>query len=145
MAPKNLTYLKIDYGHSEHVSREADPTDQWDADDVDHTYVIRGMSLGTDKSFDFIHEGPLKTPMYLVTVIYGTGDSFHTETGRCALAALVSTKTDADTVRQAIRANGGADTFTVKLANGRKVQIHPSEWTGYFETIEGVFVHPVRL
>ncbi len=149
MSKQDVTYIKIDAHYSEHVTREAVPGDEWDADDTDETCVIEGAHVVPEQNtFDFVHVGPIKDPMYLVVVRYQTGDSFSTHTGRTAFAALVSNKTDADTVRQAIRDKSIADRsekFRVRLQNGKKVDIYPSQWTGYFESVESVWVHPVHV
>lgn len=77
------------------VTRERDPTDEWDADDTHQSNSIRGISL-TDKDsyYELDTEFALYsgTDYYLVYGIYSTGDSFSQHEGEIAFVQLYLTK-----------------------------------------------------
>lgn len=134
--------LVIDQSTETTVTREA-TEDRWDADDLQHSTTIHGFRVVTTKDgyFDFVVAEPLRDSYYLVCVEYSTGDSFHHETGRMALVALLETREGADTVIDAIRRHPKNYSFTVAV-EGQSLTIS-TEWVGYFERIEAVYATEV--
>ena len=73
----NLISIDISTTTYTEVTRAADPNEQWDGDDLNHSFSINGW-YRTDG-------GPYRIdpekPVYGVYVIYSTGNSFHREDG----------------------------------------------------------------
>ncbi len=88
-------------------------------------------------------------PLYLVYVVYSTGDSFGRSDGRTDFVDVLDNSVDADFLvkvindRSLTRNNSYSVTITYP-SNGRKFLLSPS-WEGYFETIESVNVEIFQL
>lgn len=73
----NLISIDIATTTYTEVTRAADPNEQWDGDDLDHSFSIDGWYRTDDGPYRIDPE----KPVYAVYVIYSTGDSFHHESG----------------------------------------------------------------
>lgn len=152
-----MTYnVKIDKISRQHVTRERDPNEQWDADDLAWDHDIQGFSVvGKKKYWDFVMtKNPKGKTLYLVYALYNTGDSFHCEENVICLVGLYEDEADAVSVMDAIelddKENSGrfdSDRFNpinVKLPKkGVEETIATSTWKGHFERLNTVNVESV--
>ena len=95
---------------------------------------------------------------YVVRVEYTTGDSFSTSPGQLTYTYLAETMEEGFAVAQAINEhykkyqhgefNGSkwGDQFKLQLVyKKKKINMSTSQWTGYFESLDGVDVVPVPV
>ena len=86
----------IDLSHCE-TTREADPLNEWDGDDIYTSHNIQGFTV-----LDSYHDLPVsfsiedKRKYYLLYVLYSTGDSFHHEEGCIEYISLYQTLEEAE-------------------------------------------------
>jgi 3D (Asp-Asp-Asp) domain-containing protein len=141
--------LRIETDSYTETTREADPEDSWDNDDVCYHITIRGFSVvDKDSGEVFAVPTPVLPQYYLVYVVYGTGDSFHHEDGLHYYIGLYANFDDAQAVSQAIEQDNRKErdqetTLRVKLSNGSVQNICTSSWKGYFEHLTGVEIETV--
>lgn len=160
------TGVRIKYSQYTEVTRDADPEDEWDQDDLAHDVSIDGFEV-VDKYPDILCPfkiDPDKT-YYLVAATYSTGDSFHHETGLKSFVAMFQTEEEAKHACKLIRAHyniyeydnnnyfdktkeiekpAGYEEYGLVVPNNG-VNMHvSSDWTGYFESLEAVDVYNVN-
>lgn len=150
---------KIEHSSYTDVTRESDPEDRWDRDDLDTTWSIGSkITECEDKSPDIVvpFKLELEKNYYLVYVIYNTGDSFHHHSGYgCNFIELFTDKTKADNLAQLIRQqnkdyNSRKDlgesayslSYTDELGNKKIVSC---DWNGYFESIQTCDIQTLNL
>lgn len=85
----------------------------------------------------------------VVWLVYSSGDSFGTETGRWSnLVGIFTDSKSASQLEQAIYANAKTRNFTNDLeiitSDGQEFKIYPS-WNGYFESLDYVSIEEVFL
>jgi hypothetical protein len=151
---------KIEHTSYTNVTREADPEDRWDADDLDTTWDISSNIIESDDKFPDIVV-PFKLELdknyYLVYVIYNTGDSFHHHSGySCNFIELFSDKNKAENLVKLIKQQNkdyndnqknlgeNAYSFSYKdeLDNNKIISC---DWNGYFESIQSCEVQTMNL
>lgn len=139
--------VRIDKISRQHVTREKDPDERWDADDLDWDHDIQGFSVVGEKDcWDFVmSDDPKGKTLHLVYVLYSTGDSFHHEENVICLVGLYEDIEDAMTVMDALEKDYEKDDsrlpVTVKLPKrGVEETIATSTWKGYFENLNSVNV-----
>lgn len=91
-----MTTVYVKYDQHCEVTRERDPEDQWDNNDLSYSTYVDCLTLSVDKHlwrprfeqievcFDIKEE----VPYYLLYVTYSTGDSFHLEYGHVEFVGL---------------------------------------------------------
>lgn len=138
----NTIHVAVDYTEEVEVTRQGDPDDRWDADDLHSSVTVNGLRVVPDDStWEFVLVPPIANPYYLVSVKYSTGDSFHHESGLRAFVSLVSSMKDAKLIKKAIEQNDNdVYGFDVTLSNGTKHHVDAGQWYGYFESMDGVFI-----
>ncbi len=145
---KNYCSVKIDFYENCTVTREADPNDQWDADDLawdirpNHFSVYQDRHTYDMETVPFTPE--FDRPYYLVGVYHGEGDSFHSETGCFHTVGLYEDKAMAERVKDLILTHWHSTPNTyddkhhleIPFPDGvvRKYSAYP--WTGYFNGLE---------
>ena len=83
-APAPTVYLHLEASGYTEVTREADPDDEWGANDTATTWYVNGITLSDD---DGQHALPADFPVevgdrvYVVYAVYSTGDTFHRAEG----------------------------------------------------------------
>lgn len=145
-------HVKIILDHYSEVTREADPDDEWDCDDIQHTYDVRGYEIVTEhgREWDFIFKDIPKDPMYLVFARYGTGDSFHSESGLFQEIFLTPHYADALAIKNALDSDAKKNSekfnpIVIKLPVAKEnVTLSTSTWKGYFESLESINVEMVH-
>jgi hypothetical protein len=142
-----MTYnVKIDIISDNCVTREANPEDRWDVDDLDWNHDIRGFKVVEKKEYwDFVMENnPKGKSLYLVYVLYNTGDSFHLEENLICLVGLYEDVDDAKTVMHAIKSDYTKNSekfypIDVNLPKkGTTETICTASWKGYFTSLNSV-------
>lgn len=142
---------KIEYFSDTQVTREANPEDSWDGEDLDTSWTITpNISESDETSPDIVV--PFKLDLdknyYIVHVIYSTGDSFHHHSGyQCDFIELFQNKEKAETLVKAIKEQN-YDYYSNKRDFGENAYILPykdekgnektlyCKWNGYFESID---------
>lgn len=142
---------KIEHSSYNEVTRDSDPDDSWDRDDLATTWDISSKITESDDKFPDIvvpFKLDLEKNYYLVYVIYNTGDSFHHHSGySCNFIELFSDKAKADSLVKAIEQhnkdyndnkkdlgdNAYSFSYQDELGNDKTVSC---EWNGYFESIQ---------
>ncbi len=147
--------IKIEKDSYQHITRERNEDDRWDNDDLCWEHTIRGFKVVNKKDYwDFVlDKNPKGKTLYLVYVLYNTGDSFHREENVICLIGLYEHDKDAYTVADAIKrdydesSNNYKTKFNpidVKLPKKKvKETISVASWKGYFESLTSVEVMPL--
>lgn len=79
--------FKVEYESYCEVTRESDPDDQYSGEDTSTSHWVNGLKVVNDNTFDVggsFSEAELKkadNKVYMVNVIYSTGDSFSSNSG----------------------------------------------------------------
>lgn len=132
------------------VTRESDTTDPWDKDDVEYNHTIFGFEVEPDGMYwDFImSNNPKGKTLYLVYVLYNTGDSFSRSDNCIELIGLYEDLEDAVKVQTAIEKDSNKTTYTPLTVDlpkkGVTETIGVSTWRGYFESFNDCVVMPVN-
>ena len=152
----------VDDEHCE-VTREAEPGERWDNDDVSYDHYIKGIKLVDHNEYGDIdlgykpEEGKL---YYLLYVTYSTGDSFHREDGRISFVDLYRTREEAEENVKLMREHYEKardrrferikkekfNPYSVELKNheGNVFSFH-CPYVGYFERLSSIEVESVYL
>ena len=137
------------------VTRAADPADEWSRDSTHISHNIRGFDVVDDNIYaDLVlpYQPVAGTDYWLLYVIYTTGDSFGSDSGRIDYVDMYLSETEArenaERIRKHSEARNQADDerFSVSLVSsgGQMYKFH-CPWIGYFEEIEGIHVQKMRL
>lgn len=146
-------YIHIRRNHNEEITRNRDPENEWDADDIYHTHSINGFSVvNKQDSWDFVlNENPMGR-WYLVCVYYSTGDSFHREENCLSLVSFVENIQDAEEILKRIeedhklyeKSDEKRGPITVRLPITNKDEIvYTGTWKGWFEKFSSVKIEGV--
>jgi len=130
------------------VTRHADHTDEWDADDLAYQPEVQAVQLSGSEYGDFYLDSEPKVGenFFLVYVIYSTGDSFHHEEGRIEFVGLLKDAVDAEALAEHIRKSDGSLTrYQVALPSGESIEYYNGAWTGYFESLTSVNVASIPV
>jgi hypothetical protein len=139
-----VKYLHLNTESYTDVTREADPDDEWGADDTNTSWSLRGIMLSdTDGQHALPADFPVEIgeTVYVVYAIYSTGDSFHHADGEY-LEVLSFHKDSARAYRNKAAAEGprkDRHDMTIEFDSGAKVQRY-CPWDGYFESLDRVDV-----
>ena len=131
------------------VTREKDPDDPWSQDSRYGHSTILGISVSEDAA-DLTVYFPIKygKVYYLVSVVYNTGDSFHTVDGCIEHVELFTDPDRAAAMAKAIadHAHSGKPSKELDLFtdSGAKYRGYVP-WIGYFESFVEARVTPVAL
>lgn len=148
----NETYVYINKSVRSFVTKESDPNDKWDGDDLKFEYDIHGYEVVKSKDYmwDFVVDEVPTGDWFLVCVYYSTGDSFHHEDHKLSMASFVKNEEDAHTIAKAIREDYDSykksDSFDIKplqvklLVANKTEEIYTGQWKGYFEHVEYIEV-----
>jgi len=93
--------------------------------------------------YDVKDEVEALTPLWVVVVVYGSGDTFGYSTGNSTVAAVCYSEEDAEAVRAAIWEDNKNSHFG-QITVG-DYSFYNGTWKGYFEDLEGVIVEKVRV
>ncbi len=151
---------KIEHKGYTDVTREADPDDSWDRDDLSTSWDISNNILETDTQFpDIVSSKKLdfEKEYFLVYVIFSTGDSFHHHSGYdCRLIDVFEHKENAQKLVEMIEKQNenyqsnqrdlgeNAYSMTYTDESGETKQIS-CDWNGYFERIDSCDIKTVTL
>jgi hypothetical protein len=129
---KNLISIDVSIDGHTTVTREA-TEDQWDADDLAHSYHIDGWYI--------TERGPYRIdpekPVYAVYVNYSTGDSFHRETGLMEVMMVNQNPEMAKRNVEQLEAADKSQSYSVDLFLDDGSTFKQSAcFTGYFESLE---------
>ena len=147
MPTEKQFYIKIVRSDSEEVSRERNPEDKWDRNDIYHQHIIEGFEvIDNPANADFVlTENPLGN-WYLVCVFYSTGNSFHHEENCLSLISFVKDIEDANAITEAIdldykryhenHQEHNYKPLQVLLPKTNRIEnIYTGTWKGYFERL----------
>lgn len=137
-------YVDIERDCDTSVTREGDPNDRWDGDDLYHEHTIKGYRIVTKAQIgDFTLTEKPEGPWYLVYVLFSTGDSFHCEENCINLVSFVKNKEDAEEIKRGIEEDykhyvktHQHDYKPLKILlpkTNRVIDIYTGTWKGYFE------------
>lgn len=84
--------------------------------------------------------------VFVVAVTYGDGDSFGSSSGNVQIVGVYDDEEIADAIAKNIRADDSNSDRYGNVKKGKKEHYTGYKaWTGYFESLEGVEVHRLRL
>lgn len=155
----------MNYGYNiEHtsyteVTREADPEDSWDREDLSTSWTIGLNISASDNNFPDIVSSfklDLNKNYYVVYIIHNTGDSFHHHSGyQCQFIDIFIDQDSANNLKTAIinhnkdynnRKDLGENSYSLlyqdQMGNEKKVSC---DWNGYFESIQTCEIQTVNL
>jgi len=150
-------YIQISKNDYCQTLREADPNERYDGDDICHNHVIHGFySVKEKECWDFVLDvEELHSRLYLVYVLYDTGDSFHSEENCIELIGVYSNIEDVLVIEEAIELDHRKykktkehdyNPMKVLLPKSNKIQeISTCTWKGYFETFNTVETKTIKL
>lgn len=124
------------------VTTESDPDDRWSADSHEETTSVHGIGLSRPQDEPDVvatftpSEGD---EVYLLSAVYGSGDSFHHDSGLFFAVAVFKTPVLAEFAKAAILAAREYPMVSFFEEDGSLRRLH-SPWNGYFEVLERVDV-----
>ena len=132
-----------------YVTKEANPDDEWDADDTETSHDINGMEIAehgyhADVVLDFL---PTKgQEYYLLYATHSTGDSFSHHTGNIFYIDLFNDLEFARKIQKLFESDNSKEgkNITYTRESGSIVQ-HHTPWGGYFEHLEYVNIEKIKL
>lgn len=147
---RKLTNIRIIHDCYTHVTREGDPNDRWDRDSTEQSHTIRGFEVVEEDRW-----GDFKVPFeidpakeyYLLAVYYDTGDSFGTDGNRIDMIDLYDDiELAMESKRRILENNKNEEGYSVTILNplGKEYMISAS-WKGYFENLNDVEIHRVKM
>ena len=143
------TGIRLDTNTYSEVTRERDPNDTWDGDDVAYDTTIRYAYLSDkDCSADVMAEGEVKVgdPIYIVVVTYGDGDTFHHTTGNTDYLMAYKDKAHAEGLVKTLHDNyDSRDKEDRYSFSYREHTFSTFNWVGYFNSLEGVEIVPMTV
>ncbi len=143
-APAPTVYLHLEASGYTEVTREADPDDEWGANDTSTTWSVDGITLhDRDGHRALPADFPVEAGdrVYVVYAVYSTGDTFHRADGEY-LEVISFHKSEVTAARNvaALNVRRGRDSdfkMVVEYDSGAKVERH-CPWDGYFESLDYV-------
>lgn len=147
--------ILINYHTSSYVTREGDPNEQYDGDDVDNSHSIYGFKLAKSYGGDITltYEPQFDRDYFLLYYLWSTGDSFSYESGKIEFVDLYETSEEAELAKKKIEqhyetrntpGNKRTNGPIIKYSNGTKAEL-TVPYYGYFESLESVEVQTIRL
>jgi hypothetical protein len=98
-----------------------------------------------NESIDVGFEPVTGAEVFLVVVTYGTGDTFGHSSGNVSIVGCYEEEAHSDSIAADIRFDDDNSRYG-EMKKGRKERFSGYKaWTGYFESLEGVEVHRLRL
>lgn len=140
----------------EHETSEPDPDDSWDR--ADTAMEVTGVSaIKTANRVEISHRGYYGNDtfevepnengiVYAVIARYSTGDTFGHDAGRVQVMDVFDNNEDAAALTEALECSERDKSQSVvdfELKHGGRDYYLP--WVGYFERLENVDVHPLRV
>lgn len=150
------TLYLVTEGYTE-VTREADPNERWDGDDLAHDNRVEEVLLSKPKGYSYeefeVGFGvKVGDKVYVLTVTHSTGDSFHHETGCLAIVDVYEDFKVAAFNKKKIDANNrkpDSDMYIkikFELADGEvKLNNYSCGWEGYFENVESIDIESYQI
>lgn len=141
---------------TEHETSEADPSDPWDRPNT--AVEVAGVSAiktpqrvevgyrGWHGNDTFDVEPNEYGVVYAVIARYSTGDTFGHDAGRVQVMDVFDNNEDAAALTEALEQSErdkSQDVVDFELKHGERDYYLP--WLGYFERLENVDVHPLRV
>ena len=140
------------------VTREADPSDRWDRDDIAYDITPIGF---TSRVFDGDYvqwttsvpfEPEFDRDYYLLVVYHGDGDSFHNEYGLMHVVDLYRTREEAQAAEKQIwdhSKNFDPDyekrhSVNITFSDGVTRPTSTRDWTCYFTVLERTQIFALR-
>lgn len=149
--PTGQFHVKIVRSDHEYVTRDRNPEDEWDGDDISHDHTIEGFEVvGNSAEGDFVLTEKPEGNWYLVCAFYSTGDSFHCEENCLSLVSFVKDAEDAKEILDAIeldykryheKQEHNYKPLQVLLPKANRIEeIYTGTWKGYFERLNSAEV-----
>lgn len=135
-----------------HSEREEEEYGAWSAD---YDFYVKGASTGSvinakysrwsaEEEFEVDFDATPGETIWVLSMIYSSGDSFGNSTGNGEVIWVFKTKEAADKAAQAIEDNPDEWEIKFELESGKSVKLsNPA--AGYFENISALYVEPFVL
>lgn len=135
-----------------HSEREPEEYGAWSAD---YDFKVTGVSTdsvnsgkysrySTEEEFEVDFDATSGETIWVLSMIYTSGDSFGGSSGNGEVIWVFKTKEAADKAAQAIEDNADEWEINFKLESGKSVKLsNPA--AGYFENISALYVEPFVL
>lgn len=143
-----MPHFKIDYDSYTDQTREPYENDGWDRGDTETTNIIHSFKIIDDDYNDGIIKFDPKydRPYFLLYVVYGTGDSFGSDSGKIWFVDLYENMETAQANQKIIQDHG--EDFSITLLSeyeeGKLTKYETSApWIGYFEWLQDVCIENV--
>ncbi len=149
------TKIKVLDDSTEYTTREG--TGEWDGDDTTQTHHITGIAIAKDKEYYDLEVGFEVKPedkLYLVYVLYNTGNSFGSSDNHISFVDLFKDRKKAEALANQILNHAERNDVNVGhkqkystsylTETGKESTFCPS-WVGYFESLNEVVVEPVSV
>lgn len=137
-----ITHLRLQHTGYESVTREADPTDDWDRNDTATDWTVGEVYRVAASCYDTVSvpfDVPVGTTVYPVYAIWSSGDSFgHDDRGHFEFIDVFTTEQKA---KDCIKSLNGDDrdgekyTCSYIREDGARIQFS-RPWVGYFESLD---------
>ncbi len=143
----NVTYIKVVDHVSTEVTRYATRA-EWDNDDTEESHDIQGLEVVDNPDIGY-HDLVVNFPVeknvnyFLLYVSYDTGDSFGRYCGKVEFVSLFKEESEALVARKKILKMKEITSIQIDN-NGHKETVYNGSWTGYFESVNGIYVETVR-
>lgn len=85
------------------------------------------------------------TPLWLVVVVYSSGNSFGNSSGNATVAAVCYSEEEAQAVEAAINTDYRENYNSFENIVVGDYEIYPYSWKGYFESLEHITIEKVRV
>lgn len=115
---------------------------------ADYSFGVNGVtttrSSWSDEEFEVDFEAVAGDTIYVLSMIYSTGDSFGHATGHGEVLWAFKSKDVADAAAKAVE--GNADGYTIEIiSDGGKTVKLSNPGSGYFETVSSIYVESFIL
>lgn len=134
--------LSLDLFTERWVSRESDPDDEWSSDSHEESNSIQEVSLcmaGEHSDIVGMFAAKEGDEVHVLSARYGTGDSFHSDSGLFFPVAAFKTARLAEFAKAAILAASEYPMISFFEEDGSLKKMS-APWNGYFEVLESVDV-----
>jgi len=138
------TKIDVEYFRHEYYVSEPDPESSWDNGSTAADWGILGIKFADRYSEITVDFEVLKgKTYYLVVVDYNSGDSFGSYDNCLEFVDLFETLEAAENAAEEVRTPEGYS-YHYTRNNGRRISVS-CPWVGYFESLNDITVHPVKL
>lgn len=128
------------------VTRSADYNDQWDRDDTYTSWTFESCTTAKTHPdvLGYFNDHPNDgQELYLVSVIFNTGDSFgHEEAGSIEHILVYESLQDAKEAVKLIEQSKNSHKVVIPNGIGSNTRITYCPWVGYFESIHSIEIYP---